>query len=70
MNANLMNSQFCHNCHFYDMEKFCDFFTLRPSYLITFLIYVLMDNFCPCFLKCFQGVSLQRKFFFSFSNCP
>ena len=26
-----------------------EFFTLRPSDLITTLTYVLMDNFCPCF---------------------
>ena len=25
------------------MEKFCDFFTFRPSD-------ILMDNFCPCLL--------------------
>ena len=31
------------------MEKFGDFFTLRPFDLITTLTYVLMDNFCPCF---------------------
>ena len=36
--------------HFYDKEKLCDFFTLRPSDLNTTLTYVLMDNFCPfCF---------------------
>ena len=31
----------------------CDvlyFFTLRPSDLIITLTYVVMDNFCPCFL--------------------
>ena len=33
----------------YVIEKFCDFFTLRPSGLITTLTYILMDNFCPCF---------------------
>ena len=54
MNANIMKTQFFHKiiydlkCHFYVMEKFCDFFTLRPSDLITTLTYVLMDNFCPC----------------------
>ena len=31
------------------MEKFWDFFTLRPIDLISILIYVLMDNFCPVF---------------------
>ena len=38
-------------CNFYVIEKFCDFFTLRTSDLITPLTYVLMDNFCPCFLN-------------------
>ena len=33
---------------FYDMEKFCDFFTLRPYDLNITLTYVLMDNSCPC----------------------
>ena len=37
--------------HFYIMEKFCDFFTLRPSNLNTTLTCVLMDNFCPSFLR-------------------
>ena len=32
------------------MEKFWDFFTLRPSDLITTLTYVLKDNFCPCLI--------------------
>ena len=27
MNANVMKRQFVHECHFYVMEKFCDFFT-------------------------------------------
>ena len=31
-------------------EKFCDFLNLRPSDLNTTLNYILMDNFCPCFL--------------------
>ena len=35
--------------HFYDMEKFCDFFTLRPFDLNITFTYVLIDNFCPCF---------------------
>ena len=40
MNANIIK-QFFHNivfdlnCHFYVMEKFCYFFTLRPFNLIT-----------------------------------
>ena len=36
-------------CNFYVMEKFYDFFTLRPSDLITTLTYVFMDICCPCF---------------------
>ena len=36
--------------HFNVMEKFCGFFTLRPFDLNTILTYVLMDNFCPCFV--------------------
>ena len=36
-------------CHFYVMEKFCDFFILRPSDLFIKLTYVLIDNFCSCF---------------------
>ena len=40
--------------HFNVMEKFCDFFTFRPYDLNTILTYVLMDNFCPCFLTEFN----------------
>ena len=36
--------------HFYVMEKFLFFVNLRPSDLNTTLTYVLMDNFCPCFI--------------------
>ena len=56
MIANIMKTQFLIKiifdlkCHFYVIEKFCDFFTLGPSDLITILTYVLMDNFCPCFI--------------------
>ena len=25
------------------------FFLIRPSYLITTMTYILMNNFCPCF---------------------
>ena len=39
--------------HFYVMEKFCDFSTLRPSGLNTTLTYVLVHNFCPCFFSSF-----------------
>ena len=38
------------NCHFYVMENFCDFNTVRPFDLITTFTYVLMDNFCPSYL--------------------
>ena len=31
------------------MEKYCAFFTLGPSDLLTTFTYVLMDNFCSCF---------------------
>ena len=31
-------------------KSFVIFFTLRPSDLITTLTYVLVDNFCPCFI--------------------
>ena len=34
--------------HFNVIERFRDFFTFRPSDLITTLTYVLMDNCCPC----------------------
>ena len=54
-------------CHFYVIEKFCDFFTLRSS------DYVLMDNFCSYFftsqaldkfLKVIsEKVTEQRKIF-------
>ena len=58
MNANIKKTHFFLKyydlkCHFYVMEKFCIFLTLRPFDLITSLTYVLMDNFCPCFSKTF-----------------
>ena len=46
------------------MEKFCDFFTLRPSDLITTLTYVLKDNFCPCFCKILNGEKTDEIFDF------
>ena len=49
MNASIMKTQF--EMHFYVMEKFCVFFTLRPSNLNTTLTYVLIDNFCPCLIQ-------------------
>ena len=39
----------------YVIEKFCDFFTLRPSDLITTLTYILMDNFCWSLLHAMAG---------------
>ena len=39
------NTYMTWNYLFYIMEKFYDFFTFRPSDLITTLTYVLMDNF-------------------------
>ena len=50
MNANIMKTQLFYviiydlKYHFFVIEKFCDFFTLRPSDLITTLTYV------SCFL--------------------
>ena len=38
------------------MEKFRDFFTLRPSDLNTVLTYVLLDNFCPCLLSTLKSI--------------
>ena len=34
------------------------FFTFRPSDLFTTLTYVLMDNFCPCFL--FNNIGISK----------
>ena len=28
-----------------------DFFTLKPSYLALTLTYILMNNFCACFIR-------------------
>ena len=53
--------------HFYDMEKFCDFFTLRPSDLNITLTYVLMDNFCPCFIS-MQTLILIVKIYIYFKH--
>ena len=52
MNANFMKSEdtiYDLKCHFYVMEKFCDFFTLRPSDLITTLTNVLSTTFVLVF---------------------
>ena len=51
MNANIMKTEFFHTYHFYLVENFRDFFNLGVSNLITTSTYVLMDNFCPCFLN-------------------
>ena len=48
-------------CHFYIIEKFCDFFTLRHSDQNTTLTYILMDNFCPCF-----NVQFRQRYYW----CP
>ena len=46
VNANIMKTQFFHKiiydlkCHFYVIEKFRNFFILRPSNLITTLTYI------------------------------
>ena len=53
--------QFFHRWHFYIIEKFCYFFTLRPSDLNTTLTYVLMDNFCPCFHKSCKFLVFQIR---------
>ena len=54
INANIRMIPFFHKIydlkrHFYAIEQYCDFFTLRPSDLNKTWTYVLMDNFCPCF---------------------
>ena len=36
------------------------FFTLRLSDLISTLTYVLMDNFCPCFILLFASILSNR----------
>ena len=40
-----MNANSSPKIHFYVMEKFCDYFTLRPNDLNIILTYVLLDNF-------------------------
>ena len=50
MNSIMLKTQFFKlndlKCHFYVMEKFCDFFFTLLSDLITTLTYVFIDNFC------------------------
>ena len=54
--GHIMKTQFFHKrkndlkCHFYVKEILRDFFIFKPYDLITTLTYVLMDNFCPCFM--------------------
>ena len=54
MNDIIMKTQFFSlkfirpKMYFYFIEKFSDYFTLRPSNLNITLTYVIMDNFCPC----------------------
>ena len=48
--------------HINVMEKFCDFFTFRPSDQNTTLTYVLLDNFCPCLSKCRSVQGENHKF--------
>ena len=49
MNANITKVKYDLKGHCYDMGAWT--FTSRSSDLITTLTYILMDNFCPCFLK-------------------
>ena len=46
--------------HLSVMEKFCDFFTLRPFDLNTTLIYVLMDNFHHCIYDIVNYYCMKR----------
>ena len=47
-------------------RSFVILFTLRPSDLNTTLTYVLMDNFCPCFMSTL--VSLNFKIIIVIEN--
>ena len=40
--------------HFYVMENFCDFFTVRLFDLNTTFTYVLIDNLCPRLLNYYK----------------
>ena len=57
MNDNIMKTQFFNQiiydlkCSFILLKSFVIVFTLRPSDLNPTLTYVLMDNFCPCFIE-------------------
>ena len=48
------------NATFMLWRIFCDFFTLRPSYLIITLTYVLMDIFCPYFILILDPIFLMK----------
>ena len=55
MNANIMKTLSMTikvtQDHFYVIERVRDLYTvLRSSDIITTLIYVLIDNFCPCYI--------------------
>ena len=56
MNANIMKTYISHKMryelkgHFYVIERSRDFFLFRPSTINLILTYVLIDNFCPCFI--------------------
>ena len=52
-------------CYFYAIEKFFDFFTLRPSDPITTFIYALMYNFCPYFFVIPAYMYNYQKFVWS-----
>ena len=50
MNAYIMKTQICQEIK-YNLRghKRSHKVILKPTYLITTLTYVLMNNFCPCF---------------------
>ena len=55
LNDDIIKTQFLINCIWTEISLLCYgevlcFFTLRPSDLISTLTYVLLDNFCPCFI--------------------
>ena len=69
MNATIMKTQFFIKLYVYDlkyqfyfMEKFCYFFTVRPSELITTLTNILIDNFYTLFF--FAACNLKDMVFF------
>ena len=49
INTNIMKTQFFQKCHFYVMEKFCDFFNCKifwPNYNLDLRTYVWPVYFC------------------------